>query len=322
MIALSSSLCPTPSPPRQLLEHWKTRRRETALALALDRRLPPAVQRELVELSLPGGVLVRELAVPGETAPRRPAPRATSADRGERRAATELWRELVAFAASRGVVRLVASPEPLDLSTDSIEALRRRFACAEPLELEALEDERAARAQPALDGWRGLLDGVLKQATDLGVTLAFLTPTVWPHQCPNGEELGRLAEEFAGARLGTVHATDWAHARSALLGEPATSAPTPAPLFASTASGLWLPLPASAPAASPAPSQRAASPTAPHDSARLADACGLRLRLPLGTGELPLPAALEHLPETGDRVLTFDTACTAAEVERSLGLLA
>jgi hypothetical protein len=129
----------------------------------------------------------------------------------------------------------------------------------------------------------------LRAAEGGGVTIVLPWPPPWPQQLPDAAEVRELELRcFAGAPLGSCLCTDWAHARSVLENGDAAQ-----PDAAATALAC----------------------------ARVADACGLALRLPLGSGEARWQQTLEAAGEA-ERVLTLRSDVTAAEVARSVERLA
>jgi sugar phosphate isomerase/epimerase len=257
-IACSTALCPLPAVPGQILACWEGLAQAAGIgAMAIDPRLSPRQQQEVLREGRARGIPCCELAHPRLGPGGLPAASPASSDRAERAAARAQLLDTVQRAAGAGVERVVLPPAILELSLSQA-ALARRFALGLGLapELEQLEQERAERGRAAIDALCLVLDPVLRRLDALGGTLLLQVPAPWPHQLPGSEEAAALAGLFGGAPLGTCHATDWAHV-AASLGVEARG---------SEAAVL-----------------------------RLADACGLSTMLPVGTGEIDWPAALAAL---------------------------
>ena len=288
-IALSTSVCPVPAPATGLLRRWAALRADHGLTLATDARLPLAVQRELLaELQGDGIAACRQVTHPLLQTNGRPVASALSTDRDEREAAGQAMLETLQLAEAHRVDRVVLLPWSLPLHLP-IPALARLFARDETLPLALLHDERRDRACAALDGLKLALDGLAARADTQGVQIILAAPAVWPHQLPDPDEIAELQRVFAGAPLGLAHHTDWQHAAQILRGTPADQPQTPQPAVIG-----------------------------------LADACGLRLSLPLGTGQADWRVALEGQEPAHDSlpvVLSFDEQTTAAELRQALSLI-
>jgi sugar phosphate isomerase/epimerase len=263
-IACSTALCPLPAVSGQILARWEGLARGAGVeAMAIDPRLSPGLQQEVLHAARARGIRCSELAHPqlGPSGLRAASP--ASGDRDERAAASAQLLDTVQRAAGAGVERVLLPPVILELSQPRA-ALARRFALGLELasELEQLEQERAERGRIAIDALCLVLDPVLRRLDPLGGTLVLQLPAPWPHQLPSAEEVAALARLFAGAPLGICHATDWAHVAAALGVEAEAQAAEPTVL-------------------------------------RLADACGLSTRLPVGTGEIDWPAALAAFGDGG-----------------------
>ncbi|MBK6847895.1 MAG: hypothetical protein IPG96_10275 [Proteobacteria bacterium] len=342
-LALSTSVCRVPGPPQVLLDRWLTLRAAHPLALALDARLPPPVMRELLALARVRGLSCASVAHPLGDAQGHRMASAIGQERGERRAATQQLLETLRLAVEHEVARVVLQPWQLALRLDP-STLRDRFARGRLLPLSELAAQRADVAPAALDRLLSCLDPLLDRAAQEGVTIAMLTPAIWPHQLPTEGELARLRVELAGAPLEALPARDWQHAaatlasaaaratagsRTSATGRPSDAwaeAVSRAAAPAGPGSTLFVPSSSAAPpAGASGPSAAAASPppAGPARALRLADAAGLRLRLPLGCGELAWGAdTLPAAAECTDALLVFDAATSAAELDRSLALLA
>jgi hypothetical protein len=319
--SLSTTVCSVPARPEQLLQRCRQLGVDSGLGLALDVRLPPAVQRHLLDEAARHAIVVAEMALPMTDLSGRPHPSAISEDEDERRACGRLIVDAVQLAASYGVARVLLYPWalPLRLSVDSLLAA---FAAGEDLPEESLRSERAGWAGVAADSLRSVLGPSLEVAASLGGRICFASPTIWPHQFPNSEEVEALQREFDGAPLDAARFSDWAHARSVFFDasgpNDGADAAWDADFFEVASSGLVLPRPAAAPreVASPgvddSPSPRRRSPLQP---LRLADACASRLRLPLGVGQSDWRSALRS--PALDLVLAFDEQTTRAEVDES-----
>lgn len=348
-LALSTSVCSVPDPPQALLERWLALRAGHPLALALDARLPLAVQGELLARLRPQALTCAELAHPLGDAHGRRAASPISQDRAERRAATQALLETLRLAVEHEVPRVVLQPWELTLRLE-LERLRERLARGRHLALDELAAQRSAAAPAALDRLLSSLDPLLDRAAREGVTVALLTPTIWPHQVPNDDELTLLRAELAGAPLDGLPARDWQYAAGVVgsvaadrgadpsssaaarhsgdawaqaLSRAATPAGPGSTLFVPTFTG------AEPPAANPSlltateglPPVAPPAPSLPR-ARRLADAAGLRLRLPLGCGEIDWARETRPLCDAdGEAVLAFDRATTSGELARSLALL-
>ncbi len=284
-----------------------------ALAVAVDPRLGSAQQAAWIECFRAGGVSCAEVAHPFVLAGRRRGPMLTSDDRDEQRAAARRTVETIYMAADHQVPRVVVYPGVLDLRP-AVEQLQRAFALAEEPPHDELAARRLTLAAPALDGVRAGLELSLESAARLGVEVALPGPCPWPHQLPCWLEVEGLLREFAGAPLAPMFFMDWAHAA----GELETLDRFPS-------------------------STRAV---------RVADACGLRLRLPLGAGEARWPTRFavageeEEVRSAGlilladpppvargadkgvpsaapeEVVITLDQGCATDELRRSLDWVA
>lgn len=283
--ALSTSVCRLPADPAGVVQRWRELAGDSVHHLAVDARFPSELQELLLSRCRVESIAVLELAHPtARTGNRRPAS-PISADSDERRAARLSIEETLRRAERFGIYRVALHPFELALSSGRQE-LSRAFLRAERLALPGLLAEREHRAARALDGLRLVLDPLLRAADDAGRRLMLAVPPPWPHQCPSPAEAELLLRSYTGAPLGLGYATDWSY-QAALLREERHSAAVP--------NGLW--------------------------SVRLADASGLRLRLPLGTGEIEWAALLAALPAGLDEVLTLDTETSRQELQQSLELL-
>jgi sugar phosphate isomerase/epimerase len=211
---------------------------------------------------------------------RQPPPCPVSDDREERLAARRALAPSLELAADFGVPAVLLMPAELALQP-STGALARLFAEGRDLPLGELNGARAARAPQLLDRLCEVLDPAVELAARLDVKLRLPGPTPWPHQVPDGVAAGQLCEIFAGAPLQRSTFVDWVHCAAAL-GQPATATTTP--------------------------------------SVRLADACGLATRLPLGSGEVDWSAQDAALAAE-EGVLTFVEAVRPEEVQRSVALI-
>ncbi|MBK8481840.1 MAG: hypothetical protein IPL40_11770 [Proteobacteria bacterium] len=341
-LALSTTVCSLPGPPQVLLDRWRSLRATHPLALALDPRLPPPVMRELLARSRAQGIGCVELAHPLGSAEGYPMASPLGAERSERRAATQQLLDTLRLAAEHEVPRLVLHPWNLTLRRDP-DALRQRFAAGRALPLAELNEQRTDAAPRALDGLLGCLDPLLERAAHEGITIALLTPAIWPQQLPTEAELLALRAELAGAPLEALPASDWEHAAQVVASAASRPAPRrrgpvaaqPGDAWARAAAQAVVPagpgstlfVPSGGAATPPPPDAgteaAATSPSAPARSVdralRLADAAGLRLRLPLGCGEIGWQTALPSaLAKCAEAILVFDAATTAAEITRSM----
>jgi hypothetical protein len=287
-----------------LLERWRALSAEGGDAtLSLDPRIPPAFQDELLVEARARGLRATEVAHPFLGPEGLPAASFARADPHELRAAASQLRATLERCSEHAVSRVVLYPTSLELAVTPAE-LRRRHALALPRErLATLAEERRARAGVALDGLALLLDAVLGRAEELGLVILLPTPAAEPHKVPAPVEIAALFERLAGAPLSTCHATDWAHARAAL------------GLDDDGADGADNADDGRAPGAEVAL-------FGPPVSVRLADACGLTLRLPLSAGEVdwsgggPFPRG----EATEELVLTLDVSARPDEVAASFRL--
>jgi hypothetical protein len=289
-VLLSTSVCPLPAPAAAVLERCQELA-EGVAGLAFDPRLSSTVRDELLTLARAEHLACFELGHPaGAGTGSLPSP--GSRDRAERLAARRALEETLVCAHRHGVRRVLLPPASLPLLPER-SSLARRFARGEALGLEAIDQARAALAPAALDAECTVLEPCLRVAEALDLRLAIPWPAPWPHAFPDASELERLLAIFEGAPLAGCLCLDWAAVHRTLRGsEAAASLPallTPARLA----------------------------------SLRVADACGLSQRLPLGAGEGGWRELLAELGEgeLADRVLSFRPDTTAAEVARSLELL-
>lgn len=315
-----------PAPPERLLERCRVLLAERALLLAVDTRVPTVVQQDLLRLVARQGGQVVELAHATGRIDRRAVGSPLSNDRGEREAATAALLSTLAIAGASGVERVLLYPWGLPLHR-GVPELMRRFLVEDDLPLEALGEERQALAATAYDRLRAALDPIVNAAAGAGVQLVVAGPSIWPHQFPDETEVALLCQEFAGAPLGACHFSDWAHARTSLLGK---ASPVIAPpnseewSLATTASGLLLPLfKGEVDDGGPAdPIATTSAPAAPPPLVRLADAAGLTLRLPLDVGESRWRDAVpQALAAPGPVVFAFDEETSPAELARSIDLI-
>ncbi len=216
-------------------------------------------------------------------------PSPVSQDRGERRAARAALELTLDLAARGACARVLLPPALLPLRPERAE-LARCFARGEPLDLEGIDELRRELSAPARSALASVLEPCLRRAQDLGLWLVLPLPAPWPHAFPDGDELAQLAASFAGAPLAGCLCLDWIEVLRALR-----------------------------------PEQEPPAPTLPIASLRVADACGLSQRLPLGAGEGRWRAQLDALgaeARAADRVLTLRPDVTAGEVASSLAALA
>ena len=284
--ALATTICPLHSEAGPLLRRWLTTRGDLDLALATDPRLPLIVQRALVAGAVDQGVRCTELGHPALQPKGRPAPSPASPARDEQAAAALALVETLQLAEESGAGRVVLYPWTLPLHT-SIEELARQFALGADPQVSTLVSQRQGIVATSMDGIRRTLDQTLPRAEAAGTVIGLCLSSVWPHQVPNSEEVFALSEEFAGAPLGTVRASDWEHAAQAAFEAP----PPPAT-------------------------------SGPYRFLRLADACGLTVGLPLGCGEAQWQQCLRDAGEPpSGAVLALDEHTSPAELTLSLELL-
>ena len=283
---LSTAICPLPATATGLLERW----RELSAGLggiALDPRIPADTRGELLALARRGGLRCPEISHLGGSGDGRPSP--CSTDRNERRAARASLEQTLVAAASGEVQRVLLTPTALPLRPER-PAVARAFARGEPLEHEALDEARGSVAGAALDGLASVLEPCLLRAEAQTLTLVLPWPAPWPHAFPDAAEVAALCTIFEGAPLAGCLCLDWVDVWRALRPErepPRSAGPRLACL-------------------------------------RVADACGLSQRLPLGTGEGSWREQLDALGASVDgvdRVLTFRPETRPEDVERSLALL-
>jgi hypothetical protein len=287
--ALSTTLCVLPASSSAVLDRWRELCAGRELALAIDPRIAPPQQAELLQTCLRLGIRCIEIAHPRPASPGLRAPCPVSPDRDERRAAQRQIIDTLRRACSFAVHRVLVRPSRLSLSCPE-STLARLFAEDRGLPLQQISEERDALAGPAMDHLCSMLDPILRAAEDLSVSVVLPWPTPWPHQVPSAPEVALLLRTFAGAPLTTCWCSDWAHC-GAYLVEPEED---------------------QTPGAPPA--------TLPLGCVRLADACGLSLRLALGCGEIPWNEVLPSLDQRADRVLTFRPDTGAAEMRWALAL--
>ena len=267
-----------------MLERWRELGGERVAAIALDARLPPELQAELLPLALQAGLACVEVAHPIRGWQRRRAASPISADRGEREAAVLQLQATAQLAAEAGARRVLLFAGRLPLSS-SRDDLAHRFALGRPA-LAGLTEERTALAGPALDHLCMVLDEVLPLCAALSLSLELSLPAAWPDQMPDVREAESLLEVFRGAPLGACFGSDWAEVAGALAGtEPIEARRTP---------GLGC--------------------------LRLADACGLRQRLAPGVGEVRFERVLAGTGEL-DQVLAPGPDVWPAEVAAAVDLL-
>ncbi|MCK5798561.1 MAG: hypothetical protein KAI47_15320 [Deltaproteobacteria bacterium] len=296
--------------PEKLLASWQALASELPhVTLATDPRLPVDFQRTLVEDARRQGVTVDELVSPLIDPRGRRLPRLGAPERDERRAARQLLVALVTAAAEGEIPRVILHPEVMALHRD-IPELQRRFARGEALQKMELDAEGVTLAPAVLDGWRLALDAALDRAAIEGIEIHILGPTLWPHQVPNAREVLDLQGEFSGAPLAWQLATDWRHARRVLWQSDDYMVDRRPPEE---------PLPPDILAMLPAEEiQRLMAtevtdvPTLTTGSVRVADACGLELRLPPGVGEVNWTDV-----DLGDAPRTLVCQGSADELERA-----
>ena len=274
---------------RSSLGRWGELASECVDACALDPRLLPAVQTELLQLLRRSGWRAVELAHPfvQEGSARSASP--ASHEREECRAAGRQIASSIVRAADHEVRRIVVYPTQLPL-TPGNESLAVQFARCELVPWQQLAQQRRALVPHALDGLRTALDSALEVAARLDVVLLLPVPCVWPHQVPSSSEVRQLLLEYAGAPLEQTYFADWAHVASCV---------------ARSADGVV----ATPEAMEPWPGV-----------VRMADAAGLRPGLPLGCGEIAVEVALPA--PASETVLTLDAEVTRVEVQTSLRWIA
>ena len=292
VIVCSTSICarPGPTPAPALLSQWEALCGGLVDALAVDARNNPDEQKMLLTACAARGIRCAELALPLFGAGGRPAPSPVSADADERRAASQLLINTLRLGAEHGVSRLLLFPSLLPLRAEPWDRVVQDFACGvapEPA-LQALDQERAARAPAALDALCFTLEPVLRHCRDLQAELLFPLPGPLPQQLPAAPEAAALIELFAGAPLGVCLCADWIHVHQQLRGV--------------------------------VPDLTALSPAS---SLRVADASGLAPMLPPGTGEIRWPGPLYELEgaRAADQVIAAAPGASRAELEASRELL-
>ncbi|MCA9669452.1 MAG: hypothetical protein KC503_27845 [Myxococcales bacterium] len=260
-------------------ERWRELSSSAVDGVAIDARVSAAQLSDLLEQLSRARLRCGELSEPLASQPGKVAPRALADDRDERRAAAQLLADVVELAGRHEVPRVVLLPAVLDLAP-SAAALCERFAERTRMPRDRLLRQRLGAAETALDLYLAHLDPLLERADRVGVELALLGPTVWPHQLPDAAELALLRAEFHGAPLAPYLALDWLHAARAL--------------------GLV---------------ELGPKPERPGARARVADACGLTLRLPVGCGEVDWEQV--KLPHD-ECVLALSHDVTRGEIQRSI----
>lgn len=287
MIALSTTLCQIPQAPNSIFQSWQARNRG-APWLAIDPRLPGPVQNDLLEIAHRAGTFCCELAHPRRLPNKRPTASLSSLDSHERREAIQQLCLTVETAAKFLVPRIVLYPSLFPLKID-IETLRYCYAIEKSIDTQLLMNHRRFLAERAFDGLCQTLDRVLQKTSAYTLEFCFVVPSMYPHHFPSVGEVNRLLREFKGAPLGAIYATDWAHAKNVLsLNEYDEALDT--------------------------------TPTA----LRIADACGLTLRLPLGCGEVswsPVWNTLNKIPSLQKAVLVLETDATNDEISSSIDFL-
>jgi len=278
-----TSICTLPATAAGVLARWQELCGPLAIQrLGLDARLPVGLQQEILRVAGRLGLDCVELHHPRLGPSGLPAARPASPDRTEQLEARRQLLGTLERAHRHGVQRVVVGPQALELSISRAD-LARRFALDLDLgpPLAQLGEDRQAQLPDALDGWCRQLDPVLERVGALGGTqLVLVAPAPWPHQFPGEEEARALCRVFAGAPIGIVHAIDWARLSTNLGGSPGAL-------------------------------ERVVA-------YRVADACGLRGMLPVGTGEI---AWRELRIGPSQRVLTFRADSRREEIARAVDLL-
>jgi hypothetical protein len=273
-----------------LLSQWEALCGGLVDALAIDARNNPDEQKMLLAACADRRIQCAELALPMLGIGGRPAPSPASPDAEERLAARELLIRTLRLGAEHGVSRLVIFPPLLPLRAHPWDRVVHDFASGiSPAPgLQALDEERAARAPAALEALCFTLEPALQLCRDLGVELIFPLPGPLPQQLPAAPELAALIELFAGAPLSACLCADWIHVLQQLRGEMPDLATLPPP-----------------------------------SCLRLADACGLSPMLPPGTGEISWPGPLYELERARevDQVIAVAPGASRAELEASRELL-
>lgn len=236
------------------------------------------------------GIRCAELAQPLVGAKGRPAPSPVSADADERHAASQQLITTLRLGAEHGVSRVLIFPSLLPLRPEPWDRVVQDFAygASPELPLQALDEERAARAPAALDALCFTLEPVLQHCRDLQAELLFPLPGPLPQQLPAAPEVAALIELFAGSPLGACPCADWIHVHQQLRGV--------------------------------VPDLAALSPSS---SLRVADASGLAPMLPPGIGEICWPGPLYELEgaRQADQVIAAAPGTSRAELETSRELL-
>jgi hypothetical protein len=222
-----------------------------AAALFLDGSLRPDELEALVPEALRTGLAIHALEGPCPRPAARRVPRLASPERDERLAAARLLADTLRRGAELGARAVVVKLG--ELPGHDASPVLRAFARRElePETVERLVAARRASSLQALDWARFGLEQVLDAAAAAGVTLALANRARW-FEIPSAGEVATLLQELRGAPLAPWYDAAAAHARGALGfgdGRPAVER--------AAACGAWL-----------------------------TDACGPRVGLPWGTGEV------------------------------------
>ncbi|MCB9556273.1 MAG: hypothetical protein H6707_09245 [Deltaproteobacteria bacterium] len=175
--------------------------------LSLGPYLSAEQQKQLADDLRKSGQLCLEVAHPMNGG-RRPLPDPLSADRDERRAALQVLNATIERAARHNAERVVLYPSRVTLH-QSVGLLSQRFAEGRTLNFAPLFEQRAALSEPMLDRLLKLLDGALRAAERVGLTIALPGPAPWPHNFPRQAEVALLLDEFAGGPLEATFFSDW-----------------------------------------------------------------------------------------------------------------
>ncbi len=281
-LALSTAICSLPQDSAGILRSWEEKSQGRIPSLAIDSRLSLALQADVLQLSSRRGLICAEIthSFTGEFG--RPAASIVSADRDELRHARAQIIATLELAHRFEVHRVILSPGRINLKMSESD-LRRRFLLGLEWENEPLLQERHSLAVEALDHLCLVLDPVLAAAEKYDLQIVWLSPTFFLHQIPGPNEVRQLLEIFAGSPISICFCTDWAQLAKMLQTGSLDH------LTQSKFSCL-----------------------------RLADACGITGRLPLGRGEIIWPETLKAIHSARDHVLTFHSGTTEQELMHSL----
>lgn len=187
----------------------------TNIVLALDARFSLSYAETLVQHAIKSEIRCVEISMPQLTQTYKKEAALGSPLKDEFQAAINLALEVIECAARHHIPRVNIMPQLLTLH-QSIGELEKLHSENEAYSFNELLKERASYSEAAFDRWCHVLDPLLNSCLNHQITLQMISPTVWPHQYPNLDEIFMLKKEFSGANFSYQEARDWSSLRDHL----------------------------------------------------------------------------------------------------------